>query len=446
MALVLAGGNALGALEAGAYQALHEHGLQPDWIVGSSIRAVNGAIIAGNSPERRTDALQAFWSKVAWPTGGGNAPDGLARIMQRLIGQWQAASFGNQAMLVPSPTGIMAEQMNAIGLYDLAPLRGTLERLVDFDLLNEGPVRLTVVTVDLETGDEVLFGSRTDRIGPEHIMASNALVPDFKPVGIDGRLLGDGGLSANLPVDVVRREVDANRLCVAVELFSARRPPCTSFAEAAARRQELLFASQSRWFLEAHARRPALERAPRRGRSHPEGLAAQARGKGRFGGSECAGHQADDDCGGSGSRGRHLVLRLLGSNHQDTLAGRRSQGQGRAAVPRPDRSPAGTKGNSIMTNDINGKVVVITGASSGIGKASAEALAERGAGLVLAARRKKELEDTASACKVKGAEVVTVPTDVAEEAQVQVLARRHRELWPNRRLVQQCRHGRLRPL
>ncbi len=77
-----------------------------------------------------------------------------------------------------------------------------------------------------------------------------------------------------------------------------------------------------------------------------------------------------------------------------------------------------------MTNDINGKVVVITGASSGIGKASAEALAERGARLVLAARRKKELEDTASACKVKGAEVVTVPTDVAEEAQVQVLARR----------------------
>ncbi len=89
MALVLAGGNALGAFEAGAYQALHGHDLRPDWIVGTSIGAVNGALIAGNRPERRVDALHAFWSKVAWPTGGGNAPDGMLHVMQRLAGQWR---------------------------------------------------------------------------------------------------------------------------------------------------------------------------------------------------------------------------------------------------------------------------------------------------------------------------------------------------------------------
>jgi NTE family protein len=263
IALVLAGGNALGAFEAGAYQVLHDQGLQPDWVVGTSIGAVNAAIIAGNPPAQRTDALRTFWSQVAWPIGGGGAPDGLAHVMQRLAGQLQAASFGNQAMFVPSLTGLLANEMSAIGLYDLAPLRSTLECLVDFDLLNTGSVRLTVVAVDLETGDEVLFDTRTDRLGPEHIMASNALIPDFKPVEIDGCLLGDGGLSANLPVDVVRREPDANRVCIAVELFSARRPPCTSFAEAVARRQELLFASQSRWFLEAHARENRLRAALR---------------------------------------------------------------------------------------------------------------------------------------------------------------------------------------
>jgi NTE family protein len=121
MALVLAGGNALGAFEAGAYQALHDAGLRPDWVVGSSIGAVNGAIIAGNPPERRTEALQAFWSKAACPTGGEYPHDGLVRAMQRLAGQMQTASFGNQAMFVPNFTGLMANQMSAIGLYDLAP-------------------------------------------------------------------------------------------------------------------------------------------------------------------------------------------------------------------------------------------------------------------------------------------------------------------------------------
>jgi NTE family protein len=174
--------------------------------------------------------------------------------MQRFAGQLQTASFGNSVMFVPSFTGMTAHGKGTIGLYDLSPLRSTLERLVDFDLLNTGAVRLTVVAVDLETGDEVLFDTRTGRIGPEHIMASNALLPDFRPIEIEGRLYGDGGLVSNLPVDVVRREPDEDRLCVAIELFSASRQRCTTFAEAVARRQELLFVNQSRWFLEAYAR------------------------------------------------------------------------------------------------------------------------------------------------------------------------------------------------
>jgi NTE family protein len=282
-ALVLTGGNALGAFEAGAYQALHDQGLWPDWVVGTSIGAVNGAIIAGNPPKRRPEALWEFWSKVAWPTvGWGVAPDGPAHAMQRLAGQLQTALFGSPPMFVPSYTGRVANEAGTFGLYDLAPLRSTLERLIDFDLLNTGPVRLTVVAVDLETGDEVLFDTRTDRLGPEHIMASNALIPDFRPIEIGGRLFGDGGLIANLPIDVVRREREPNRLCVAIELFSAPRRRCRTFAEAMARRQELLFVNQSRWFLEAYARedrvrstlRAVLDLLPKELRDRPEARAA----------------------------------------------------------------------------------------------------------------------------------------------------------------------------
>jgi NTE family protein len=283
LALVLAGGNALGAFEAGACGTLHDHGLQPDWVVGTSIGAVNGALIAGNPPERRTEALRAFWSKAALPAaGGGIAPNGLVQAMQRLAGQLQTASFGNSVMFVPSLTGMAASGTGTIGLYDLSPLRTTLEQLVDFDLLNTGPIRLTVVAVDLETGDEVLFDTKTDRLGPEHIMASNALLPDFRPIEIEGHLYGDGGLVSNLPVDVVRREPDEDRLCVAIELFSAPRQRCTTFAEAVARRQELLFVNQSRWFLEAYARedrvrntlRAVLDLVPKKLRDRPEVSAA----------------------------------------------------------------------------------------------------------------------------------------------------------------------------
>ncbi len=167
MALVLAGGNALGAFEARAYQTLHDQSLRPDWVVGTSIGAVNGAIIAGNPPERRKEALREFWSKAAWPTAGGAmAAVGLVQAMQRLAGQLQTASFGSPAMFMPSFIGMAAFRVGTIGLYDLSPLRSTLERLVDFDLLNTGTVRLTVVAVDLETGDEVLFDTQTDRLGP----------------------------------------------------------------------------------------------------------------------------------------------------------------------------------------------------------------------------------------------------------------------------------------
>src|SRR5258706_10350275 len=63
---VLQGGGAVGAYQAGVYQALHEAGVEPDWIIGTSIGAINGSIIAGNKEEDRLAQLRQFWDRVAY--------------------------------------------------------------------------------------------------------------------------------------------------------------------------------------------------------------------------------------------------------------------------------------------------------------------------------------------------------------------------------------------
>jgi NTE family protein len=263
-ALVLAGGNALGAFEAGAYRALHDRGVRPDWIVGSSVGAVNGAIIAGNPVDGRIEALRRFWSAAAVPgTGWAESMGACGAAAERWAGQLHTLLFGRPTLFVPNFPGMVtgwANRAEAIGVYDLTPLRRTLEQFVDFELLNQGGVRLTALAVDLESGDEVLFDTRRDRIGPEHILASAALMPDFQPIEIDGRLLGDGGFRANLPVEVVLREADEHLRCFTIDVLSAQGERCTNILEAIVRRQELLVASQSRLSFEAHRRENRLRR------------------------------------------------------------------------------------------------------------------------------------------------------------------------------------------
>ena len=62
--LVLQGGGALGAYQAGVYQALQEVGVEPDWVIGTSIGAINASLIAGNPPEMRLERLREFWDLV----------------------------------------------------------------------------------------------------------------------------------------------------------------------------------------------------------------------------------------------------------------------------------------------------------------------------------------------------------------------------------------------
>jgi NTE family protein len=176
IALILSGGNALGAYHAGAYQALHERGLEPDWVAGASVGAVNGAIICGNPREGRVEALEALWTPARsgeeTASGEGSTLDEARRTG---AAAWTMAS-GRPGVFMPRY--LYGPWWNPFGnpepssLYDTTPLRGTIERLVDFNLLNRGAPRFSATAVDIETGDDVIFDTRRHRLEVDHIRAS----------------------------------------------------------------------------------------------------------------------------------------------------------------------------------------------------------------------------------------------------------------------------------
>ena len=223
LVLVLGGGNALGAYLAGAYELLHQRSLRPDWIVGASIGAVTGAILAGNVPERRMEMLKRFWAEATLPSLGA-ANQG---VKQRQV--YNGIHVALTTMLCrptlfrrryPGLWSILPWIPNDVALYDHGPLRSTLEQLVDFDMLNHGDVRFTVACTDLETGQDVYFDNVHGEIRSEHILASAALGPGFPPVEIDGRLLCDPGYANNLPLDPPFDELgDQDFTCIAIDLF-----------------------------------------------------------------------------------------------------------------------------------------------------------------------------------------------------------------------------------
>lgn len=248
-ALVLGGGNALGAYQAGVYQALDEARQRPDWIAGTSVGAVNGAVIAGNAEDVRVARLRDLWQPSAisdgldWPSGG--------ETLRRTAAVAATMIAGRPGLFAPvGPLGSWWRPdplAAAPGLFDQAAMSDTLARLVDPDRLNGGTPRYTACAVDLTTGEDRFFDSTEGRVAIAHIRASAALMPTFPPVDVDGRLLVDGGVSANVPLDAVLRSPgDGPRFCLAVDLMPVRGGRPHGLGEAAGRAQDLLFAVQTR--------------------------------------------------------------------------------------------------------------------------------------------------------------------------------------------------------
>ena len=261
MALLLSGGIALGAYEAGVYAALAEAGGPlPEWVIGASAGAVNASIIAGNPPERRVDGLRRFWESnshdpTPWTSFWLGPPpaSGAWRSAYNQLAAMQSLLLGRPGLFEPRRPGTG----EAPSLFDLEPLRRRLPDCVDFDRINHpSSPRLSIVATDVVAGERVVFDTaRGARIGPEHVLASCALMPLFAPMEVEGRLLADGGFSSNLPLDLVLDEPWAGRrLCILVELFARRGSAPRSLGATIARAGDLTFGSQTRRILDGCAR------------------------------------------------------------------------------------------------------------------------------------------------------------------------------------------------
>jgi len=254
--LVLQGGGALGAYQAGVYQGLHEAGIEPDWVIGTSIGAINGALIACNPPEKRLEKLEQFWRIVAQPAPGGAFSPFAGGFLPAasLAGAWAKTT----ALLRGIPGFFAVNPMASLGVmaplgaehasfYTAAPLEKTLTGLLDFDYVNAQHTRLTVGAVNVESGHIKYFDSRHMKLGLEHVMASGALPPAFSAVDVEGTPYWDGGIYSNTPVEAVLDDNPRkNSLIFAVNLWQARGEAPGSIWQALGRLKEIQYASRVR--------------------------------------------------------------------------------------------------------------------------------------------------------------------------------------------------------
>jgi NTE family protein len=251
VALVLQGGGALGAYQAGVYQALHEGGMEPDWVCGVSIGAINSAIIAGNPPERRLERLRIFWDRITARKVWHYTPDGdVYRKARNLTSSWLTTTLGQPGFFKPhdiNPWFSPAGAKTATSYYDTTPLRDTLLELVDFDLINSQKMHFAVGAVNVLTGNFLYFDNKKEVIAPEHVMASGALPPALPMVKIGTDHFWDGGIVSNTPLQHLLDQDDRlNSLVFQVDLFSARGALPRDIQEVLARHKDIVYSSRTR--------------------------------------------------------------------------------------------------------------------------------------------------------------------------------------------------------
>ncbi len=250
--LVLQGGGALGAYQAGVYEGLAEAGIAPDWVAGVSIGAINAALIAGNMPDERVARLREFWDRVS--SGNPFIPPSALDIVRPAFNRVSAAgaaAFGVPGFFVPRiPTPLLAAEGSeqALSVYDTAPLVATLAELVDFNLIRKKRVRLSVGAVEVHTGNSHYFDNTQMHVGPEHILASGSLPPGFPPVEIKGKQYWDGGIVSNTPLWYVLDDSPRmSALILQVDLFSARGDLPQNLDQVMERAKDIQYSSKTRF-------------------------------------------------------------------------------------------------------------------------------------------------------------------------------------------------------
>ena len=244
--LVFQGGGALGAYQAGVYQALHEVGIEPDWVIGTSIGAINAALIAGNAPGDRLERLRSFWKRMEH----GHLFETPLGTMLNPMRTMSAIAAGIPAFFKPNPFAFMSPftelGAEAAGYYSTEPLKATLDDLVDFDQLNHGPMRIAVGAANVQTSEMHYFDSKHADIDVRHIMASGALPPAFPAVRIDDELYWDGGIVSNTPVEAVfDDEPRRNSLVFSVHLWNPHGTEPANIWQVMNRQKDVQYASRA---------------------------------------------------------------------------------------------------------------------------------------------------------------------------------------------------------
>ena len=303
VALVLQGGGALGAYQAGVYQAIDEAKIEVHWICGTSIGGINGALIAGNPPERRVERLRDFWETVtkppvrlpnfSWLADGPWTGNGHARLWTNKISAFTTMINGAPGFFSPRPfppINSQADSPELAGYYDITPLRETLSRLVDFNLINVDSMRFTALATNVRTGVPAYFDNRKQRITAAHILASASLPPSFPPTQIDGEYYWDGGVVSNSPMQfVIDNRGRHTALVFQVDLWDPHGEPPLDIPSANLRAMEIHSASRINVSLDQykktqkfrHALRRFLDQLPEQCQNDPEVqfLSEQARAK-----------------------------------------------------------------------------------------------------------------------------------------------------------------------
>jgi len=280
-ALILQGGGALGAYQAGVFEQLAAHKHMPDWVIGTSIGAINGAIIAGNRPDDRLAKIKSFWHRMKPVNAWFDAWTPLAwSEMLNPFAPYLAEASKDTAVLSAMTHGIEGffqprfgatldlaapVAIDQAGFYDTAPLRQTLLDHVDFEYLNARHVRLSVCAVDVETAEMKVFDNEgPEPLGPEHIMASGALPPAFPPVVIDGRAYWDGGIYSNTPLEVLLSEAgNRDALVFMVDLWDPTEAKPKTMADVMDRLKSIQYAGRASTQIQIQSRIETLQQAIR---------------------------------------------------------------------------------------------------------------------------------------------------------------------------------------
>ncbi len=273
IALILQGGGALGAYHLGAYQALHEAGIEPDWIAGISIGAINAAVLAGNAPEDRLARLTELWDGISRPDETGSWLRGPWRQAYNRFSFLEAVLMGQPNFWVPripSPALTPVMPTEQASWCDTAPMRSTLQRLASFDRINRGDTRLSLGATRVTTGDLVFFDNTRDVITPAHVLASGSLPPGFAATKVDGEFYWDGGCVSNTPLDALYQDPPSGHTIVyMIDLWDARGPAPTTLDGVAWRAKQIQYASRSthhiQQFAAMHNHRWSLHQMARQG-------------------------------------------------------------------------------------------------------------------------------------------------------------------------------------